>query len=509
VSAQGPSKFLARVAPEEARRRLLDGVDALAAELVPVEAACGRVTASAVYAAHDAPHYRAAAMDGIAVRAAQTLPASPEAPLLLGTAPGAEPRAAEIDTGGLLPDWADAVIRIEDVQRRGDGFEIRGGVAPMRNVRRAGEDIDKGTRLLPRGARVTAWDLGALIAAGIVELDVVRRPRLAILATGSEVIEPVADPKPGQVLEYNGRMLEAAATQWGAEVRRLGIIGDDLERLTASVRAAAADCDALAIIAGSSVGRKDLTVEVLGAVGEILAHGIDMMPGKPATVARVGTTPVVGIPGYPVSAIVAAEELLRPLLARLGGRTDPGPDRATARVGRKIPSRLGVEEFRRVCLCRGQEGYVVAPLPRGAGAVSTAARAHGWLRIGPRTEGVDAGAEVRVDLIRPLAEADDTVILAGPADAWTAAIEDRLRSQGASLALVWLDQGDEDAIEAMAAGEAHAAVLPDEPATLERLAGRLAGAAVFRLVEGRVLALAPSTAGLPGPGLLASGLPAR
>ncbi|MFT4569506.1 MAG: putative molybdopterin biosynthesis protein [Hyphomicrobiaceae bacterium] len=497
MTAPKPGKFLARVSPDEARRRLLEDVGPLPCESISIDAACGRITAAAIYAIHDAPHYRASAMDGIAVRAADTFEATPEQPVTLGLPPASGPGCAEIDTGGVLPDWADAVVRIEDVRREPDGFSLRCAVAPGHDVRRAGEDIDKGSRLLPRGARITPWDLGALIAAGIVNINVVARPRLAILPTGSEVTEPIADPAPGQVLEYNGRMIEAAAVAVGIQVTRLAIVADDQSKLERAVADAAANYDAVAVIAGSSVGRRDLTVDVLAKLGDVLAHGVDMMPGKPVSIARIGNTPIVGIPGYPVSAIVAAEQLLAPLLAKLAGVLETGPERVQARIGRKIPSRLGVEEFRRVCLCRHESGFVVAPLPRGAGAVSTAARAHGWLRIGPTSEGVDADAEVTIDLIRSSAEALTTVVIAGAPDRDSAALEDDLRANGHVLRMVWLGNSQDDAVEALVAGEAHAAVFGVDDPALMRVAQRLPEIERRDLNENSVMVVAPFAATLP------------
>lgn len=487
-------KFLARVSPEEARSRLLDDVQALPSERIGIDQAHERTTAGPIVALHDAPHYRASAMDGIAVAAASTNDASPDSPLELASGLAAE--CAEIDTGGVLPAWADAVVRIEDTKRTERGFEIRAAVPPGRDVRRAGEDIDAGTRLLPRGAKIGAWDLGALIASGVVRLDVIRKPRLAILATGSEVVEPTAEPHPGQVLEFNGRMIEASARSWGAEVTRLGIVADNLEDLRKAIVAAAEQYDALAIIAGSSVGRHDFTVDVLMDAGEVLAHGVNMMPGKPVSIARVAGTPVVGIPGYPVSAIVAAEQLLKPLIHRLGGSLDEATNQTLAKVVRKIPSKLGVEEFRRVCLCWHGDDFVVAPLPRGAGAVSTASRAHAWLRIGPQSEGVDAGASIQVDLIRSLVHARSTVVLASAADPQSAALEDQLRKSGKPINFAWMGNNADNSIEALAAGEAHGAVLAMDENVLERLKARVPDAVTTTLGPDSILALAPFAASL-------------
>lgn len=459
------SKFLSRVALEDARARLLAISEPLGSETIAAENATGRITAAAHFAAHDAPHYRASAMDGIAVSAADTLTASSESPLHLPAGEREDGgKVQEIDTGGVLPEWADAVVRIEEVSRHGDGsslsFELRQPVTRGTDVRRAGEDLDEGQKILARGRRIAAWDLGGLLASGVLDVTVVRKPRLEIIATGGEVVEPTVSPGPGQVIEYNGRMLAAAAAQWGADVCHAGVVVDDRDAIAKAVTAASHRADIVAVIAGSSVGRKDLTVDVFRELGDVLVHGVDMMPGKPVSIAQINETPVVGVPGYPVSAIVAYEQLLKPAIERLAGAHASVPQTAQAKVGRKMPSRLGVEEFRRVCLCHFSDQTWVAPLARGAGAVSSVIQAHGWLRIPTSHEGVDAQAEVSVELLRPVHETLGTIIMAGAEDGRAMlTAEDQLRSEGNQVEIIDLAQPAEDRIEALVAHEAHCALL--------------------------------------------------
>jgi putative molybdopterin biosynthesis protein len=460
-------KFLQRTPLAEARALLLRELSPLAAETVATDEAAGRTTAAAVAARHPAPHYRASAMDGIALRSADTWPAADAAVVLWESEDGSGERPCRpIDTGGLLPDWADAVVRIEDVRavdaaagggRR--GWELRAVVPPGNDIRRAGEDIDAGVTVVPAGHVLDAWDIGALLAAGVYAVDVVRRPRVAIVATGSEIVEPPTPAGPGQVIEYNSRMLAVRLREWGAEPVRAGVLADDADAIEAGLRRAASDGDLVAVIAGSSVGRKDFTIDVLSGRGRLLVHGIDVMPGKPAAVAMLEDTAVVGIPGYPVSAIVTAEQLLRPAVYRLLGAAEPPALCCRATVTRRIVSRLGVEEFRRVALCRHEDGRsVVAPLPRGASAVSTVARAHGWLRIPATSEGIDAGAEVDVELLVDEDEAAQALVVATAADPALGVLEAALRRTQPRLRLVAMGLAAEDAADALSAGQAHLAV---------------------------------------------------
>lgn len=463
-SSKENTKFLSRVPLAQALTHLLEITPRLPSETTSTEDSCGRVTAHAIVASYNAPHYRASAMDGIAVRSAQTLQASPENPLRLRLGTNQDGSdAQEIDTGGLLPEWADSVVRIEEVRRiedNGQAFaELRSPVLPGTDVRRAGEDLDAGQRVVARGHRLTPWDLGGLLASGVLEVRVTRRPRLTIVATGSEVIEPTTDPAPGKVIEYNGRMLAAAAIGWGAEVHHAGIVADNHDSIAEAVRRAVASSDIVAVIAGSSVGRKDLTVDVLRDLGEVLVHGVDMMPGKPVSIARVENRAVVGVPGYPVSAIVAYEQLLKPFIFHLQGLPSPAAQKIRARVGRKIPSKLGVEEFRRVCLCRMDDQDWVAPLGRGAGAVSTVLQADGWLRIKATHEGVDAGAEVQIELLRPLPSTAKAILAGADEPKPLLAAEDQIREHGGDFEIVNLGQAEHDRIESLAAREAHFAVL--------------------------------------------------
>jgi putative molybdopterin biosynthesis protein len=470
MSAQ--AGFLQRRPLPEALALLLEGVAPAGGEEIAVEDASGRIAAENVVARDPAPHYRASAMDGIAVRSADTWDAA-SAPVVLTTLAAGAPAPAAgsrccvvVDTGSLLPEWADAVVRIEDTTATGGGYLIKSPAAPGRDVRRAGEDIAEHTPIVAAGSRIRAWDLGAMLATGITRIRVRRRPRIGILATGGEVVEPAAGAGPGQVIESNSRVIAALVEDWGGAAHRLGIVADDEAALLRAISEAAGRFDAVCVIAGSSAGRKDFTIRVLAALGHVFVHGVDISPGRPVALARIASpdsraaTPVIAVPGYPVSAIVVCEQLLRPLVASLLGTAEPRPARMQARVVRKIPSRMGMEEFRRVCLTSQADGsFVVAPLPSGAGSISTVTGAHAWLRIAPTAEGVDAGAAVEVELLVAREDVEAACVLAGEPCEVSAALEARLRETDARSRVVHLRRGGGEALASVARGEAHAAIL--------------------------------------------------
>jgi len=500
------ANFLQRRPLAQARTLLLAGVVPVGDEEVAVDDAAGRIASETVSAAHPAPHYRAAAMDGIALRAADTRAAADGAVTLRVLEAGApEPAAGDaccvaIDTGSLLPDWADAMVRIEDTTTEIGAFRIKAVVPPGADVRRAGEDIGVSTVLVPCGARIRAWDIGAMLATGVARVRVRRRPRVAILATGGEVIEPTQAALPGQVIEYNSRMIAALVEDWGGSAHRLGIVADDPASLERAVADAAARFDVVGVIAGSSAGRKDFTIATLAALGDVFVHGVDISPGRPVALARIaradrrndaqtatavsddGTpgrregspaaecaTPVIAIPGYPVSAIVVCEQLLRPLVAALLGAAEPCPPRLRARLVRKIASRVGMEEFRRVCLVRqADSSYVVAPLASGAGSISTVSAAHAWLRIAAGAEGLDAGEQVDVELLVPVEDVDAAFVLAGEPCAASAAFEDELRRTNPRTRVAHLRRGSSDRLATVERGEAHGAIVgADEASTVQ------------------------------------------
>jgi molybdenum cofactor synthesis domain-containing protein len=371
----------------------------LKTECVPVRQALGRLLVDPVKAVRSVPAYNAAAVDGIAVRAAATFSAFPETPVVLT----AGANAVQVNTGDPLPEGADAVVMIEKVELTDDRCEIRESVYPWQNVRKMGEDIIKGEILLPAYHRIRAFDQGALLAAGILSVQVYRKPRVLIIPTGDEIVPPeeVQDPiQPGVILEVNGQVLASMIAECGAEGTLAKIVPDDLDKIKEAIKSGFADgYDVILTIAGSSAGSEDFTPAALAQLGELLVHGVTVMPGKPTLLAAMQDRPVVGIPGYPVSAVVSFREFVRPLLFQIQGLQAPDPEKIEAYIGRKLPSKPGLEEHVRVILGKVGERVIAIPLTGGAGMMTSLVRADGILRIAPEVSGYSEGEKATIELL--------------------------------------------------------------------------------------------------------------
>ena len=368
-------------------------------ETVAVRQAHKRLLVSAVKAARSVPAYNAAAVDGMAVRASSTFSAFPESPVFLKA--GIE--AIPVNTGDPLPNGTDAVVMIEKIELENDRCEVRDSVYPWQNVRKTGEDIVKGEILLPAYHRIRSYDQGALLAAGILSVPVFRKPRVLIIPTGDEIVAPeeVRDPiLPGTILEVNGQVLSSMVAECGAESTLAKTVPDDLEKVKEAITAGiASGYDVILTIAGSSAGSEDFTPKALSQLGELLVHGVTVMPGKPTLLAAVQDRPVVGIPGYPVSAVVSFREFVRPLLFRIQGLQPPQPEKIEAFMGRKLPSKPGLEEHVRVILGKVGERVIAIPLAGGAGMMTSLVRADGILRIAPEVSGYSEGEKATIELL--------------------------------------------------------------------------------------------------------------
>jgi putative molybdopterin biosynthesis protein len=382
------------------------------AVLMPVEHAVGRVLAEPVWAARSSPPFDAAAMDGIAVRAEDTVGASETAPARL------EPAAYEVvDTGDPLHAAFDAVVMREDVHElENGGVELRAGATPYQHVRSIGEDVSAAELLLPAGHRLRPVDVAAAGAAGVTELVVRRPPVVAVIPTGDEIRALGSELRPGELPDTNSLMLAAQAEGAGCRVVRHAIVPDDTERIAAAVRAAAADADLVIVIAGSSAGRDDYTAAVVDEIGTLAVHGVAVKPGHPVVLGVAEGTPVVGAPGYPVSAALTFDIFAAPLLAGLEGGTPADWPRARARLARKLASAMGVDDWIRVRLGRVGGELVATPLPRGAGVLTSLVRADGLLVVPARLEGHHAGEEVEVRLLRGVSEIERTIVVTGSHD---------------------------------------------------------------------------------------------
>ncbi len=456
-------RYLKKTPLNEARALFLKRIhpSTLRSETVPIDEALDRVTYEPVFARISSPHYHAAAMDGICVRAEDTFGATEFSSRRLKRASAGLPGNggfAYLDTGNALPLWANAVIMIEKVRQLDEEtVEIFESVAPWHNVRLVGEDVVATDLLLPRCHRIRPYDLGAMLAAGHTTVQVKARPRVAIIPTGDELVEPGEEARPGAIIEFNSSVLAAFVREWGGEALRLPKVGDDPALLKQALRRGLEQSDLVAIIAGSSAGEHDFTAEAVANEGELLVHGIDVMPGKPAVLGIVGGKPVIGVPGYPVSAIVIAREIIEPVMREfLGFGAQPKP-MVRALVPRKIPSHLGLEEFVRVTLGRVEQKLVALPLGRGAGVITTMVRADGFLRIPSLIEGINAGEEVDVELLRSIEEIENTILCTGSHDLSINVLEDQLKIRRPELRIAATNVGSLGGLLALQRRETHIA----------------------------------------------------
>jgi putative molybdopterin biosynthesis protein len=320
-----------------------------------------------------------------------------------------------------------------------------------------GEDVVATELLLPRNHRLRPYDLGALLASGHTRVEVKSRPKVGIIPTGDELIAPGEQPQPGAVIEFNSTILAAFVREWGGTPIKYPRTKDQAGLLEQAVRRAAAECDLVTIIAGSSAGEHDLTADVVADAGELWAHGVDVMPGKPAVLGGLGGKPVIGVPGYPVSAIVIAREFLRPTLEKFLGAAAPSYPNVHALVPKKIASHLGLEEFIRVSVGRVGDKLVAVPLARGAGVITTMVHADGLLRIPSLVEGLNDGEEVRIELLRPQEDIENTILCTGSHDLAIGVIEDQLKQHYPELKIAATNVGSVGGLLALQRGETHMA----------------------------------------------------
>lgn len=452
--------YLEDIPLDEALRKFygaLEGMGALKPlpeEQVPLAEALGRVTGRPVWARLSSPHYHGAAMDGVAVRAEDTRGASETSPVKLKIGE----QAQWVDTGDPLPPGCNAVIMQEQVQEVGDGLiEIMAPVAPWQHVRALGEDIVATELVLPEGHILRPQDLGAIAACGHTQVAVRRKPRVAIIPTGTELVPPGADLKPGSIIEFNSLMLAGLVEEWGGSPTRWPIVPDDYDQVKAAVQAALADHDLVAVNAGSSAGSEDYTAPVIAALGEVLVHGVAIRPGHPVVLGVAAQKPVVGIPGYPVSTVLTFELMVKPLIYRWLGCAPPQRPRMEALLTRKVLSPLGEDEFLRVKLGKVGERVVATPLSRGAGVIMSLVRADGLVRIPRFSEGVHAGASVPVELLRRPEEIENTVVAIGSHDLTLDLLADRLHKENPRLHLSSSNVGSLGGFLALQRGEAHLA----------------------------------------------------
>jgi putative molybdopterin biosynthesis protein len=420
-------QFLDVLDRDEAERRWHAAIRRapLDAEEVALADALGRVLAEDVRAELDVPGFDRSNMDGFAVRAQDTFGASEERPVRLrplgetiatGVVPVGEVGAGgavAIATGGMLPRGADAVVPVEHTDLEGGALLVRRAVAPGAAVSFAGTDVGAGETVLFRGSRLTSRETGVLAAIGRSRLRVVRRPRVAVLSTGDEIVQPGEAMRPGLVYDSNGRILCDAVRELGGAPEFLGAFRDDEAAVRAALRAALGRADLVLLSGGTSKGEGDLNARVVAELDPgILVHGVALKPGKPICLAAHRGTPVVVLPGFPTSAVFTFHEFVAPVLRRLAGLAEERREAVPARLALRVHSERGRLEYLLVGLVRGADGALAAyPMGKGSGSVTTFSRADGFVRIERNVEIVEAGAPVAVTLLGREAAVADLVVI--------------------------------------------------------------------------------------------------
>jgi len=431
-------------------------------ESLPLNQALDRVTAAPVWARHSSPHYHAAAMDGYALSAEDTEGASDRSPVTLESG-----HFQYVDTGDPMPTWANAVIPIELIEPVGESqgridveaIRFRQAASPWEHVRPMGEDMVATELVLPAGHTLRPVDLGAIAGCGYAVVRVWRKPRVAIIPTGTELVPAGSDARAGEIIEYNSLVLAAQVERWGGIATRFPIIRDDFDQIQAAVRDAAQDHDLVLTNAGSSAGSEDHSARVVASLGRLIAHGIAIRPGHPVILGMLtraeGKIPAIGVPGYPVSAALTGEIFVKPLLDQWLGRKSAPPTTVQASMTRKVHSSLGDDEYLRVTLGRVGERMVAAPLSRGAGVITSLVRADGIVLIPAGVQGVQAGEHVDVSLLRSRADIENTILMLGSHDMTIDVMAQFLGLRGARLTSANL--GSLGGLIALRRGEAHLA----------------------------------------------------
>jgi putative molybdopterin biosynthesis protein len=421
-------QFLEVVSAEEARTRFMRRVHlaALPGETVGLAEALGRVLAADVAAPIDVPPFDRANVDGFALRSADTVGASDGAPrrlrlngevIVCGHPPALEVRAGSattIATGGVIPRGADAVVMIEQTDLIDDAaaaIDVRRAVAPGQFISYAGSDIARGETVLRRNTLLSSREIGMLAACGLGDIEVVRKPKVAVLSTGDELAAPGSALAPAQVYDSNGAIIAAAVAEAGGEPVSFGAFPDDEAALERAVRAALAACDLVVLSGGTSKGAGDLSHRIVSKLGEVLVHGVALKPGKPLCLAAIDGKPLAVLPGFPTSAIFTFHAFVAPVIRARAGLAAQATRSIEAQVPVRIASELGRQEFVLVALAPGEDAPVAFPTAKGSGAVTSFSQADGFLEIDALAAALDAGSRARVTLISQTAAMPDLVVM--------------------------------------------------------------------------------------------------
>ena len=425
-----------------------------ASENISLHNALGRTTGAPVWSKLSAPHYHAAAMDGIAVHADDTRGAtkSNHVELTIGD------QAIWLNTGDPIPQGKNAVIMTEVVDQTDPArVRIMSAVPPWSHVRPMGEDIVSGELILPESHVIRAQDLAALAASGLSKLRVRKKPKIAIIPTGSELVKIGTTPHEGQIIEFNSVMLSAYIREWGASPKILAPVADDIGAIKLSVTNALKVHDVVLVNAGSSAGLKDFTAPVIEQLGKVIVHGVAIRPGHPVVLGIANSKPVIGIPGYPVSAVLALELFVKPIISRKLGIEFNPPAQTTATLTRKVLSSTGDDEFLRLKVGRVGKKLVATPIQRGAGVTTSLIEADG-ITIVPRfSEGFEAGSKIQVNLFRTMEEINNTTVILGSHDLTIDLLANLMKRHYPRYNISSANVGSLGGIMALKRGEAHIA----------------------------------------------------
>jgi putative molybdopterin biosynthesis protein len=407
-------KYIDNIDVEEALKTFLSKIDfKREVEKIAPWYSLDRITGDLISANFSSPNYNAAAMDGIAVLSKKTITARENSPLVLVEGEDFE----YVNTGNPLPKEYDSVIMIEDVVELDKGeVEIISPARPWQHVRPVGEDIIKGEPVLFANHKIRPQDIGALLSAGLMEIPVYKKPKVGIIPTGTEIVEDSKDLSYGKIMDSNSRMFAAMVEKWGGEASRFSPTEDNYQKLSETIEKAVEENDIVIINAGSSTGTKDFTASIIGDMGTVLSHGVALKPGKPTILAIVKGKPVLGIPGYPVSAFISTEIFLKPLIENYLLQKKQNRAKIKAILSRAIPSSLKHREIVRVTLGFIDDKLIATPLSRGAGVSMSLVKADALLEIPRNYEGYQKGEEVEVTLLRPVEEIGEYLISIGSHD---------------------------------------------------------------------------------------------
>jgi putative molybdopterin biosynthesis protein len=413
---------------------------------VPLVEATGRITAGPVFARYSVPEIHLSAMDGIAVVSTETKGASDQHPVTL-------PRAARVNTGNVVPPEYDAVIMIEEVWEDDGKYTVRKAAVPWQHVRPAGEDLAESEMVMPSSHRIRSHEIGALATYGITHPEVIAI-RIGLVPTGSELVAAGTRPKPGQVVESNTVMAKAMLDAAGATCTRYPFVEDKPERIRDAIALAVKENDMVIVSAGSSAGTKDYTADVIAGLGEVLVHGVAIKPGKPVIIGRIDKKPVIGLPGYPLSALTVLREIVIPFL-RNYGLSVLEPETIWADITTAIAKEIGSDEFVLCTIGRVGSRWVVSPQSKGAGVQMSGVRANAYLRIPRASEGFDAMSRVEARLMVPEPEAAASLLITGSHDPVIDYLADLIRPK--DITVLSTHVGSMGGILALKKDECHAA----------------------------------------------------